>query len=40
MNSKFGNFAGEGSQNVSIDSPRIALIIQGPINQRVVDTLE
>jgi hypothetical protein len=37
---KSGSTPDEGPQNISIDKPNLALIIQGPFNQRVVDTVE
>ena len=40
MNRKSGNTPDQVPQNNSIEKPDLALIIQGPFNQRVVDTVE
>jgi hypothetical protein len=40
MNRKSGSTPDQVPQNASIEKPNLALIIQGPFNQRVVDTVE
>jgi hypothetical protein len=40
MNSEFRSFTDEGFQNVSNVRPTLALVIQGPFNQRVAQTVE
>lgn len=40
MNGKFKSFTDDLRLDVSIHGPTLALIIQGPFNQRVVETVE